>query len=115
MTKHLGKKGEDVAAKYLTGKGYKILHRNYRTPLGEADMIISDNDILAFVEVKARTGNSFGEPFEAVDFRKQQKIKKIALYYLKLHRVEYQVRFDVVSIVSRNGKTDIKHIIEAFS
>ncbi len=114
MTIHLGKKGEDVAAAYLTGKGYKILHRNYRTPLGEADMLISDNDILAFVEVKARTGNLFGEPFEAVDFRKQQKIKKIALYYLKLHRVEYQVRFDVVSIVSRNGKTDIKHIIEAF-
>lgn len=115
MTRHLGKKGEDVAAEYLTRKGYKILHRNYRTPLGEADMIIRDNDILAFVEVKARTGNSFGEPFEAVDLHKQQKIKKIALFYLKLHRVEYQVRFDVVSIVSRNGKTDIKHITEAFS
>jgi len=114
ITKRLGKKGEDIAAAYLKGKGYKILHRNYRTPLGEADMIISDNDILAFVEVKARTGNSFGEPFEAVDFRKQEKIRKIALYYLKQHRVEYQVRFDVVSIVSKNGTEEINHIIEAF-
>ncbi len=114
MTQRFGKKGEDIAAEYLTGKGYKILHRNYMTPLGEADMIISDNNILAFVEVKTRTGNAFGEPFEAVDFRKQEKIRKIALYYLKLHRVEYQVRFDVVSIVSRNGKVDITHMIEAF-
>ncbi len=115
MTKRFGKKGEDIAADYLTGKGYKVLHRNYRTPLGEADIIISDNNILAFVEVKARTGNAFGEPFEAVDFRKQEKIKKIALYYLKLHKFEKQVRFDVVSIVSKNGKEEINHIIEAFS
>ena len=54
MTKSFGKKGEDIAAEYLAGKGYKILHRNYRTPLGEADMIISDNDILAFVEVNTK-------------------------------------------------------------
>ncbi len=114
MSKRLGKKGEDIAADYLTEKGYKILHRNYRTPLGEADMIISDNDIIAFVEVKARTGDAYGEPFEAVDLRKREKIKKIALYYLKVHRVEYQVRFDVVSIVSKNGKEEINHIIEAF-
>jgi putative endonuclease len=114
MTKRLGKKGEDIAADYLTGKGYKILHRNYRTPLGEADMIMSDNDVLAFVEVKARTGNAYGEPFEAVDFRKREKIKKIALYYLKVHRVEHQVRFDVVSIVSKNGREEINHIIGAF-
>jgi len=114
MTKLFGKKGEDIAADYLEGKGYKILHRNYRTPLGEADMIVSDNDILAFVEVKARTSNAFGEPFEAVDLRKQKKIKRIALYYLKLHKFERQVRFDVVSIVSKNGKEEINHIIEAF-
>ncbi len=114
MTKRFGKKGEDIAADYLTGKGYKILHRNYRTPLGEADMIISDNDILAFVEVKARSGNAFGEPFEAVDFRKQERIRKIALYYLKWHKFEKQVRFDVVSIVTKNGKAEINHIIEAF-
>ncbi|HKN18568.1 MAG TPA: YraN family protein, partial [Dissulfurispiraceae bacterium] len=59
-------------------------------------------------------GNTYGEPFEAVDFRKQEKIRKIALYYLKWHKVEHQVRFDVVSIVSKNGKEEINHIIEAF-
>ena len=114
MTRHFGQRGEDVAADYLQGKGYKILHRNYRTPFGEADMVISDRDVLVFVEVKARTGTAFGEPFEAVDFRKQEKIRKIALYYLKLHKFEKQVRFDIVSIISKNGKDEINHIIEAF-
>jgi putative endonuclease len=114
MINQFGRKGEDIAVEYLKGKGYKILHRNYRTPVGEADIVVSDNDILVFVEVKTRTGTSFGEPFEAVDFRKQGKIRKIALYYLKMHKFEKQVRFDVVSIVSRNGNPDIKHIIEAF-
>ncbi|MBF0557733.1 MAG: YraN family protein [Nitrospirae bacterium] len=114
MINQFGRKGEDIAAEYLKAKGYKILHRNFRTPVGEADIIVSDNDVLVFVEVKARTGRSFGEPFEAVDFRKQGKIRKIALYYLKLHKFEKQVRFDVVSIVSRNGDHDIRHIMEAF-
>lgn len=115
MLKYVGQKGEDIAADFLKGKGYNILHRNYRTPLGEADMIVSDKDILVFVEVKTRTGTAFGQPFEAVDHRKQGKIRKIALYYLKQLKLEKQVRFDVVSIVSRNGsRPDINHIIEAF-
>lgn len=114
MLKHIGQRGEDIAADYLTEKGYKILHRNYRTPLGEADMIISDNDVLVFVEVKTRSGTSFGEPFEAVNFRKQEKIRKIALCYLKLHKLQKQVRFDVVSIIAGSGKPDIRHIMEAF-
>ena len=114
MIKGVGQKGEDIAADYLKEKGYKILHRNFKTPVGEADMIIADDDILVFVEVKTRSGNTFGEPFEAVNSRKQGKIRKIALYYLKLHKLQKQVRFDVVSIVSRNGRADIRHMIEAF-
>jgi len=114
MMKSIGQKGEDIAAHYLKEKGYKILHRNYRTPLGEADVIMADNDILVFVEVKTRSGTAFGEPFEAVDFRKQEKIRRIALYYLKLNKLQKQVRFDVVSIVSSNGRPDIRHIVEAF-
>jgi putative endonuclease len=114
MKKHIGRKGEDLAANYLKQKGCKILHRNYRTPLGEADIIISDKDVLVFVEVKARTGTAFGEPFEAVNLRKQERLKRIALYYLKLHKAERQVRFDVVSIISKNGTDEITHLIEAF-
>lgn len=112
--KTLGSTGEDIAANYLKKKGYKILHRNYKTPLGEADIIVKDKDTIVFVEVKARSSDAFGQPFEAVDYRKQEKLKKIALYYLKHNKIESPVRFDVVSIISRDKNAEVNHIAEAF-
>lgn len=114
MIQSFGRHGEDVAVDYLKGKGYLLLHRNYRTPLGEADIIARDNDAVVFVEVKTRTSTAFGQPFEAVNSRKQEKLKKIALYYLKHNNIQAQVRFDVISIISGNGKEEINHIVEAF-
>lgn len=114
MIKSFGQHGEEVAVSYLKKKGYALLHRNYRTPLGEADIIVKDNNAIVFVEVKARTSVAFGQPFEAVDSRKQEKLKKIALYYLKHNNIQAPVRFDVISIISRNGKEEVNHIIEAF-
>jgi putative endonuclease len=112
--KPLGTKGEDIAAGYLNKKGFKVLHRNYRTPLGEADIIMKDDDAIVFVEVKSRSNDAFGQPFEAVDYKKQQKLKKIALYYMKHNKNESPVRFDVVSISFKDGKNVVEHIIEAF-
>jgi putative endonuclease len=112
--KSFGHKGEEIAADYLKKKGYTVLHRNYTTPLGEADIIAKDNNTIVFVEVKARSSDTFGQPFEAVNHRKQEKLKKIALYYLKRHQIESPVRFDIVSIISRNGKIEVNHIPEAF-
>lgn len=109
-----GAEGEELAVRHLKGKGYKILCRNYRTPLGEADIIARDGDFVVFVEVKARSTVAFGQPFEAVDFRKQEKLKRIALYYLKQSNRETPVRFDVVSILLKNGKSEVMHIKEAF-
>jgi len=103
-----------MAACYLKSRGYEILHRNYRTPLGEADIIARDGDALVFVEVKARSSVAFGQPFEAVTALKQKKLKRIALYYLKHNRVEAPVRFDVVSIIMKSGKSEINYIKEAF-
>ncbi|MCL4456723.1 MAG: YraN family protein [Nitrospirae bacterium] len=114
MMKTLGSKGEDIAADFLKKKGYKIIRRNYKTPLGEADIIVKDNNTIVFVEVKARTSDAFGQPFEAVNYRKQEKFKKIALYYLKHNKIELSVRFDVVSILSKDGKAEVNHIMEAF-
>ncbi|MFZ5997066.1 MAG: YraN family protein [Nitrospirota bacterium] len=114
MIQSFGRHGEDIAVDYLKEKGYLLLHRNYRTPLGEADIIARDNDAVVFVEVKSRTSTAFGQPFEAVNFRKQEKLKKIALYYLKHNNIQAPVRFDVISIISRNGKEEINHILEAF-
>jgi len=112
--KSFGHKGEDIAADYLKKKGYTVLHRNYNTPLGEADIVAKDNNIIVFVEVKARSSNAFGQPFEAVNYRKQEKLKKIALYYLKHNKIELPVRFDIVSIMSKNENAEVKHIKEAF-
>ena len=112
--KTLGSEGEDIAADLLKKKGYKIIRRNYKTPLGEADIIVKDNNTIVFVEVKTRTSDTFGRPFEAVNYRKQEKFKKIALYYLKHNKIELPVRFDVVSILSKDGKAEVNHIIEAF-
>lgn len=109
-----GNKGEDIAVDYLKKKGYTVLHRNYNTPLGEADIVAKDKNIIVFVEVKTRSSDAFGQPFEAVNYKKQEKLKKIALYYLKHNKIESPVRFDIVSIISRNGKAEINHILEAF-
>jgi putative endonuclease len=68
--KPLGSKGEDLAVRFLEKKGYRILSRNFRTPVGEIDVIAEDRNTLVFIEVKTRTDDSFGHPFEAVTFRK---------------------------------------------
>lgn len=110
----LGIKGENIAVKYLKASGFHIMERNYRTPFGEADIIAKDNGAVVFVEVKSRGSDAFGQPFEAVDHRKREKLKKIAVYYLKHNKIEMPVRFDVISIVSNNGQDEINHIREAF-
>ncbi|MDA8079013.1 MAG: YraN family protein [Nitrospiraceae bacterium] len=111
---NLGKKGEDAAAVFLKEKGFKILRTNYRTPFGEIDIIAKDGDVLVFVEVKTRADDAFGSPFEAVTRRKREKIKKVALCFMKGLRKETAARFDVLSIMSRDGRQFIEHIPDAF-
>ncbi len=111
----LGIKGEDLAAKFLKKKGYKIVARNFKTPVGEIDIIADDKGTLVFAEVKTRSDESFGHPFEAVTCRKRDKLRKVALYYLKNCRKEdVPSRFDVLSIRAGSGKDEIEHIVDAF-
>ena len=115
--KTLGKKGEDIAAKYLIKKGYYILKRNYRLSHQEIDIIARDRDVVAFVEVKTFKSERFGRPKEAVDWRKQRKIAKVALGYLSQEELgEIDARFDVVAIkMSSDTKVkDIELIKDAF-
>lgn len=106
--KLLGKKGETLAEKYLKKLGYKLLKKNYCTPFGEADLIFLDGDKTVFVEVKTRTSTAFGSAVEAVDYRKQQRYRKIALYYA--NGTEPNVRFDIVEVYPDT----INHIPNAF-
>lgn len=111
----LGIKGEKLAADFLREKGYGIISRNFKTPIGEIDIIAKDGKTLVFVEVKTRSDNTFGQPFEAVNYRKREKLKKVALYYLKNNsKKEASSRFDVLSIEINGGKNKIEHIIDAF-
>jgi putative endonuclease len=112
--KSLGNEGEDMAVGFLKEKGYAILCRNYKTPLGEADIIARDKETTVFVEVKARSSARFGEPFEAVDGRKQERLRRIALWYQKKEGRESPIRFDVISITRKEGGSVIEYIREAF-
>jgi putative endonuclease len=110
----LGSLGETIAMEHLKEQGYRILERNYRTPLGEADLVVKDGDAVVFVEVKTRATLEFGRPFEAVTPQKQERLRRIALYYMKHHGIDGPVRFDVISIVIDHKRRDIEHIKAAF-
>lgn len=92
---------EELAAAYLQKKGYRILERNYRCRQGEVDLICSQGGYLVFVEVKYRATAKLGSPLEAVDARKQKRIREASLYYMYSHGMpeDCPCRFDVVGIL----------------
>ena len=103
--KVLGKRGEKLVDDYVKEQGMKILHRNFRTPFGEADLIAQDKDEIVFIEVKARTSDTYGAPKEAVGKQKQLRYKKIAqIYWLKTGE-EPNARFDVAEVFA-DGKIE---------
>lgn len=110
----LGKEGEALAVEYIRKKGYRILEKNFRTFSGEIDIIAKDGETLVFVEVKTRADHAFGYPFEAVDRRKREKIRKVALGFMKGLKKEVPARFDVLSISMVNGRGNVEHIKDAF-
>lgn len=104
LRKILGRSGEDRAAKYLAEQGYVVLERNYRAPYGEIDLIAMDNGMVVFVEVKTRTTDAYGAPELAVNLRKQERMVKAALGYLKFKKLhQMPCRFDVVAISGAAG------------
>jgi putative endonuclease len=111
----VGKQGETEAVRLLQGQGYHILKTNYRTRAGEVDIIARQGDTVCFIEVKARSGQRFGQPSEAVSRFKQGQISKAALHFLKTHDcLDKKARFDVVSIVYRDGTPQLAILKDAF-
>lgn len=110
-----GKKSEELAEIYLKQKGYLILERNYRTKIGEIDIIAKENATLVFIEVKARRSSAFGSPKSSVNYQKQRKISLIAAQYLKQPQFKNQrARFDVISVKQHSGAPEIEHVMNAF-
>ena len=113
--KRFGQKSEDAIARFLRRNGYKILERNYRTPLGEIDIIAKHNKALVFVEVKARRSANYGDPKWAITPAKQRKISMVALAYLKQYGSSAtKARFDVVTVLHTNETPHIEVIANAF-
>lgn len=112
---NLGKQGEELAARYLEQRGFTIVARNHRTPIGELDIIARDRRHLLFVEVKTRRSTRFGAPAEAVGAHKQRQILRAAQWYLASARYpDLQPRFDVVSVIVGKGEPAVSHIPNAF-
>lgn len=104
-----GKIGESLVEKHLKKLGYKSIKRNFITPYGEADIIAEKGGITYFIEVKARKGTAFGEPKDAVGYKKQEKYRKIASYYMQKYG-ESQISFVVAEVL---GET-VNLIFNAF-
>lgn len=112
----VGSRGEDRAARYLVDLGYNVLARNWRCRHGEIDLIVGDGDVVAFVEVKTRTGYGFGGPWYAVPARKQGRIRRLAAAWLADRDGPWTpVRFDVVCVMLEPGlPASVTHIQDAF-
>ena len=115
LRQKFGKFGEDLAVRHLKKAGYQILCRNYRTRFGEIDIIAKDADTIVFVEVKSRRTSTFGHPKYSITHKKQERISKTALNYLKENdQSNCRARFDVVTVNSADKKTDVEIIKNAF-
>ncbi len=113
--KYLGNSGESKAASFLIDNGYKILAKNYRTKLGEIDIIAIDKDTICFVEVKTRSTDKFGLPQEAILDNKKRRIAKTALLFLKEKKLlDKKARFDVIAITFQKDLPKIDLIQNAF-
>ena len=114
----LGPWGEALDAEYLRKKGCRIEAMNYRTRLGEIDIIAANRRYLIFCEVKLRKTADFAAAREFVDARKQQRLRTTALVYLSQHETNLQPRFDVIEIYAPDGtatkKPQINHMEDAF-
>jgi putative endonuclease len=113
--KELGRKGEELAEAFLLAKSYRPVARNFRTRLGEIDLIAWDGSTLVFVEVRTRTGITFGTPTESITWKKRQKLRQLALSYLQTCEAPVaQFRFDVISVMYAGESAQIEHIPHAF-
>ena len=111
----LGIDGEDLATRHLVGAGFIIVTRNWRCPAGEIDIIALDGRDLVIVEVKTRTSTTFGDPVEAVTFRKQQKLRELARLWLRNNPHHGDVRFDVITVLyPKRGYPQLEHWRRAF-
>ena len=112
----LGRRGEDEAARYLQGLGYRIVGRRDRVLRGDIDIVALDDRTVVFVEVRSRSDTAHGHPAETVGAVKQRRIAELAAAYIRRHRLEdCSVRIDVVAVTfPAGGRPVVEHYRNAF-
>jgi len=118
MAQHneLGTKGEELAIKFLTEKGYKVLQKNWYYRNYELDIIAEFQNLLVIAEVKTRTAFSAEviAPVFAVDRRKQKMIVEATDAFIRKFNIDKEVRFDIISIIYKGNNFEIEHLEDAF-
>jgi putative endonuclease len=115
LAQRRGAQGEEVASRYLSGLGYAILDRNFKTRSGELDIVARDRNTIVFVEVKRRETSGHGASVEFVSPQKMRTVVSAARLYAARHGLsESVIRFDVVTIDVINGHERIQHHKGAF-
>lgn len=112
----IGQYGERVAARHLGQTGWTILDRNWRCADGEIDIVATDGAVLIICEVKTRSTDAFGDPCEAVDWRKARRIRQLATQWLAANENFWaEIRFDVISVLRQpSGAALVRHLEGAF-
>ncbi len=107
----VGQAGEKLACAYLEEQGYRIIETNYRCPLGEIDIIASDQGTVVLVEVRTRTGSSYGGPEESINAEKAHRLRRLALYYLKsISEKELPCRIDLIAVMLNRNSHDLENL-----
>jgi putative endonuclease len=111
----LGPRGEDVACRFLSARGWTVVDRNFRMGRKEIDLVARRGEVVAFVEVKARAGTGYGDPLEAVTWRKRREIQQVAASWVDRHgRAGEVYRFDAVAVLFAEGRVRVRHVEDAW-
>jgi putative endonuclease len=112
----LGEFGERVAERWLRRKGWRVVQRRFRSGHRDIDLVVEQEGLVAFVEVKARNGDTFGDPVGAVNWKKQKELGRSARVWIARHgRREEAYRFDVVGVLVDGERVRVRHVENAFS
>ena len=111
-----GVAGERVAERWLRRQGWRVLQRRYRSGHRDIDLIAEREGLVAFVEVKARSGLNFGDPIEAVNWRKRNELVRSATVWIDRNgRPGEQYRFDVIGVLIQGERVRVRHVANAFA
>lgn len=115
-TQDFGELGERIAERWLRRQGWRIVQRRFRAGHRDIDLVVERDDLVVFVEVKARRGADFGDPVEAVNWNKQRQLVRSASVWIDRHgRPSASYRFDVVGVLVEGERVRVRHVANAFS